>query len=276
MKRLLLRSLCFLLLPALLLSAARCASGAPDSALQAWITRYNSVLQHFSHLPVSAADKLFLSESSPLARLQDTPELSALREAVTPALNRLDMMESTPQDDELFSLLCRHGIGVERSEGSHFLVVRDRFFQHQLEPRLSLELRQWLAVRDAQPRWLYEDAGLAYSLEETGQWAVSWEHFIDAHPDSPYVDRARGEYFKFLQILMFCTADNTPAFSRHNGGRMSVVWRNSLTGLVQEYPGTRLSFLLKDYLAALGKEGFKLSDRTRRDFERRLEDTVKR
>lgn len=241
-----------------------------QEALGAWDRHCAEAIAAFGSLQPEQADKLFFSEESPFAQLQDSKQLHSLEAFALPSLDRRDERKETEEDKALFKELGKHGLLPESVEGNPFLLVSDAFLLQKAGSSFSPDLQAFQKVREKQPYTFVADGGLSSSLEEMGEWAVQWEDFLNSQPSNTCRAEAEKMYQSLMTLMLMCDLDNTPAFPRFAGRKMNAEWRDSLHKVAAGHAGTHTANLVSDFLAAIQKDGFKLSKANEKRFQERI------
>jgi vacuolar-type H+-ATPase subunit E/Vma4 len=187
-------------------------------ALSNWTDYRDRVIGKFSEMSQEEADEAYFDEDSELNKMWRPEELEALDESIRPVLSRyLKMLDTIPlypdmlkldayiealgeNDREVLALVVNSGLIIVTSEGDSYLIPDHKFLRGLIKHRLSGDAQAYMAAADLEPPSFYSDGGLAYSVEEMGDWAVAWETFISEHPDNRHKERAAERYGFFIAI----------------------------------------------------------------------------
>lgn len=184
-----------------------------------------------------------------------------LEQLLRPALHRLDdtgdVEQTPPADQALWRLLKENGLWVDAADGGLFVAPSPQVFYQSVAQQATGDTGDFLRVLAGQPpRWA-DVSGLDYGLEEMFPWALKWEAFLVGNPRSTYATPARKHYRAVMEPLLWCDGINTPAFP--DKGPMALEWRESLQKLATAHANTASGRIVRDYLAALGQNQWRLS-----------------
>jgi hypothetical protein len=241
-------------------------------ALSNWTDYRDGIIGKFSEMSQEEADAAYFDEDSELNKMGDSEELRILEESIRPVLYHYGSDQETLNDREVLALVVNSGIFIDTSEGDPDLIPDDKFLHGLIKHRLSGDAQAYMAAADLEPPSFYSDGGLAYSVEEMGDWAVAWETFISEHPDNRHKERAAERYEFFMKNIFFCELDNTRTFSFSSGseGMMEEYWIKGLNAVAAKHKGTVTASLVSEYVTAVKRNGRKFSQSTQNKFWQKI------
>ena len=238
-----------------------------------WIADYNKIKRQVLAMPKDKAEEAVL-DGTYKDELGGSSSLSSLDDVVRPVLDRWTASweedKLTVGDHKVIALLNECGIKFVSAEGDGFLEVDWTYLSTLLLPNPSPETLAYMTTKGGQPDYFFSDGGCFYLLEEMGAWAVEWEKFLSAYPGGQYQQLAGQQYHMFMEHLLFSRVDNTPAFPAWNQGKMEDHWLGGLQAVVANHPGTQTAKIVKDFLAAISKDGLTLSAANEQKFAQRI------
>ena len=215
--------------------------------LNNWRDCYNRALASLEPLALDKAIDSVLGENSLLQELQNAEAYTALNTALEPLLERWQgaafaRKEVNADDATVLRILKEYGLTPQSAEGMPYLNIEAQTLLQHIQ---ADGLPAFLAVYTKQPAVLFSDGGCVYSVPEMGDFAVAWEKYMRAQPQSPLYSTAREQYISFMDFLMFSILDNTPAFPR---GKMRKEWFDELQAVVRAHPQTTTADVLQQFL----------------------------
>lgn len=236
------------------------------AALQQWVNDYNYVLATISKKPKEKLVQSLVSNPDKILDKLQREKKDALEAVVEPVLNKwaydydYETGKLTGADKKVWDLLARYGLSVGTVEGCPFLRVDPVFFRSCF--KFSSNAQGMINLMNSQPQELYIPLGfplgLKYGLESLSKFALEWEQYMTANPDSPYMAGGAARYKEIMRLLLFCDLPYTPMFPKDNGNKISQDSKDTLREIITANKGTFTAKIVGDFLASVEKNKDKL------------------
>lgn len=165
----------------------------------------------------------------------------------------------TKEDEEILELLKKEGLVSEYiGEGDSVLRLDSHHYYHIFKAYVTVDTRQFIKLWSDMDNVYESDAGLIVPLDSILDRSIRWEKFVLEYPQSKYWTKAMAEYALYMNILLFCSSDNTPVFDRTTEIIDSEVL-NILHGFVGRFPDSETDKIIRYYLDKLQSNDNKYS-----------------
>lgn len=170
-----------------------------------------ALVRRLEHATPAQADSLYLARGY---RFLDTPACDPLRPILFRLADRCSAWgEPLPCDSLLLARLAASGIVFESIGEGELEARTERYYYYRIfRPYLTPETERFARLLADNDTLLFADAGLCLTPDELYRRCLAWERFLADYPRSAYRQQVQQQYTRYLQNLLFCTADNTPTF----------------------------------------------------------------
>ncbi|MEZ2443436.1 hypothetical protein AB6805_17050 [Chitinophaga sp. RCC_12] len=217
------------------------------------ISRKQAIEKQLPGINAAAAARLYSS----LANYMDTAlagitanEQAWLNEYVNYYDEKKGMIMLPAQVQQRIHLLATAGIEPwEIGEGYTDLRAVPAFYTSLFKASLPADYNAFLQLKADEDTVLYSaDAGLLIPFSMIGKRVLNWEKFLDAYPNSTFVETAREQYNGYCEDYLFGT-DNTPSFENISNLR-SLIPENKeeYLSFVQQHGDTRTAGIVQLFL----------------------------
>lgn len=170
-----------------------------------------ALVRRLEHASPAQADSLYLARDY---RFLDTPACDSLRPILFRLADRCSAWgEPLPGDSLLLARLAASGIVFESIGEGELEARTERYYYYRIfRPYLTPETERLARLLADNDTLLFADAGLCLTPDELYRRCLAWERFLADYPRSAYRQQVQQQYTRYMQNLLFCTADNTPTF----------------------------------------------------------------
>jgi hypothetical protein len=151
-----------------------------------------------------------------------------------------------------------NGFVIQTPEGMVFIEKDPDFLTQTFNDYLSKNMKMFLKQYSAEIDEPFgQDGGITISFESFRQRVLFWEQFEIKNPDFVLPDYAKNQYDFYLYHLL-SGMDNTPSFDWETK-KLSKDYKETYNSIINEFPSSTTSMILKEYLDMLGRNDFENS-----------------
>jgi hypothetical protein len=157
--------------------------------------------------------------------------------------------------DPLTKSLAQVGWTVKVSEGDYYLGELPNWFATEFKEILTPAYREYFRLRSQEIRQGFaEDAGLLISWEQLRKRIITWENFLDRHPD--FVEKAKIQPYLAAYLSTYLGGmDNSTIYDLNNMALKKEV-KASYENFIKQNKKSKYQQIVKEYYEMIKKNGY--------------------